>query len=185
MSIKKLITTILIAATTIAGLLASTLVLPPNTAYAQSVNAPEMAITRTPAAPLLGDAAKAALSNYFKREQNGLNVQSTHLQRADDIAVKAQQFINTAKAEGKDVSVLETALGQYDTYIAQAQSTYDTAAAIISAHSGFDENGNVTDMQAARQTVGDARQNLRSAHISIVQAVRTLQQAILQWRMTY
>ncbi len=149
---------------------------------AAPVKAPPLVITRTPIVPDRKDAAAAALSNYFKREQNWLNDQSASLQRAYEAAANTQLLIDAAKAEGKDVSSLETALAQYNSDIANAQAQHDQAASIINAHSGFDADGAVTDMNTARQTVVNARLALRSAHIDIVQAVTTLRQAIEQWR---
>ncbi len=173
---KKILSVLLL----VISLLALTVV----NVFAAPVQSQAFAITRTPLAPGLGDAAKAALSNYLKREQNFLTLQETHLQRTGQIASTAQQLIDAAKAEGKDTTSLETALAQFNTDIANAQSEHDQAASILGAHNGFDANGSVTDLSAARQTVVDARTALRSAHASIVQAVTTFRQAVEQWRTT-
>jgi len=149
---------------------------------AAPVNAPALIITRTPIAPGLKDAAGAALSNYFKREQNWLKDQSASLQKANQAAATAQQLIDAAKAVGKDVSSLQTALDQYNSDIANAQSQHDQAANIIDAHNGFDGSGTGTDLNAAYHTVVDARTALREAHADIVLAVMTLRQAVEQWR---
>jgi hypothetical protein len=152
---------------------------------AAPVDGHPLAITRTPLKPLLGDAARAALSNFYKREQNFLNVQSTYLQKAGQLAATTQQVIDAAKAEGKDPAALEAALAQFNADIAQAQSLHDQAANILGAHSGFDNNGDVTNVQDAHQTLLDARLKLRSAHSLIIQAIHTLDRVILDWRASH
>ena len=152
-----------------------------NVLAAPAITAP-LVITRTPLAPGLKDAAAAGLSNYFKREQNWLNDQSASLQKANQAATTTQQLIDAAQAEGKDVSSLQTALNQYNSDIANAQSQHDQASSIISAHNGFDSSGAATDLNTAYHTVVDARTALREAHADIVLAVTTLRQAVEQWR---
>lgn len=178
---KKLTTHIflpvLIIAFTLGGLM-----LPKQSAYADEANAPQMLVTRTPIAPLAKDAAEAALSNMFKREQSWLNIQASHLQKSAEIAATTQQLIDAAKAEGKDTSALESALAQFNASIASAQADHNQAGSIISAANGFDGNGNVTDLNSAQQTVENARLSLRSAHNSIVQATRNLAQALRDWK---
>ena len=142
-------------------------------------------ITRTPFGHLLGDAAKAALSNFFKREQNYLTLQSNYLKQATDISGAVQKLIDAAKAEGKDTSALDSALTQYNNDIGQAQSANTTAGSAITVHDGFDGAGAVTDLQAAYQTVLNVRLSLRNAHGLIVQAVTSLRQAIDTWRQTH
>jgi len=158
------------------------LVMPKQSAYADAANAPLMLITRTPIAPLEKDAAKAALSNLFKREQNWLNLQSLELQKTNEIASVTQQLIDAAIAEGKDTSVLQAALNQFNASIESAQADHNQAANIISSANGFDGNGDVTDLVSAHQTVENARLSLRSAHNSIVQGTRALAQAVHNWK---
>jgi hypothetical protein len=143
------------------------------------------AITRTPLRPLAGDALKAALSNFFKREQNFLTLQANYLKEANDVSVTAQNLITAAKSEGKDTVTLETALAQYETDIAQAKSANTSAASLIIVHDGFDGGGKVTDSQAAYQTDLNTRLSLRKAHDLVVQAVTALRQSVAAWRQTH
>ncbi len=168
---------VLILAVTLGGL-----ILPKQSVYANEAIAPQMLVTRTPVAPLAKDAAEAALSNIFKREQNWLNIQNSHLQEASQIASTTQQLIDVAKAEGKDTSVLESALAQFNASIASAQADHNQAGNIINAANGFDGNGSVTDLSSAHQTVENARLSLRSAHNSIIQATRDLARALHNWK---
>jgi hypothetical protein len=161
------------------------LILPAKPAYAEGADAPQFLITRTPIAPLAKDAAAAALSNFFKREQNWLNQQTTHLQKSAQIATTTQQLIDAARAEGQDTSSLETALAQFKGTIASAQADHDQAAGILAAANGFDGSGTVTDLNAARRTVESARLSLRSAHIAIAQATNDLMQILNAWKNSH
>jgi hypothetical protein len=166
-------------------LLLGFMVLPAQPAYAEGADAPQFIITRTPIAPYAKDAAAVALSNFFKREQNWLNQQTTHLQKSVQIAATTQQLIDAAKAEGQDTSSLEAALAQFNSTIATAQGDHDQAAGILAAANGFDGNGEVTDLNAARRTVESARLSLRSAHIAIAQATNDLMQVLNAWKNSH
>ena len=161
------------------------LFLPAQSAYAGEADAPQLIVTRTPIAPLAKDAAEAALSNLFKREQNWVSQQTTHLQKSAQIAATTQQLIDAARAEGQDVSVLEAALAQFNATIAGAQADHDQAAGIIASANGFDGSGNVTDLNSARQTVEGARLALRSAHIAIAQATNDLVKVLNEWKNSH
>lgn len=161
------------------------LFLPSQSAHAGGADAPQLIVTRTPIAPLAKDAAEAALSNLFKREQNWVNQQAAHLQKSAQIAGTTQKLIDAAKAEGQDVSVLEAALAQFNATIAGAQADHDQAAGIVASANGFDGSGNVTDLNSARQTVESARLALHSAHIAIAQATNELAKVLNEWKNSH
>jgi hypothetical protein len=123
-----------------------------------------------------------ALSKALAREQDWLRVQTQRLSNQNQIADKAQNLIEKGKAAGRDVSALQAALDNYNSQVASAQSSHQTAAGLLSAHNGFDGSGNVTDTATARQTLQDARQSLLDAHNMIHQALVDLQKAISTWR---
>jgi hypothetical protein len=176
--LNKKFTSSLIIGLAIMALVVTTLAFSPvSTVYAASGTTP------TPGAPGSNPQVDQNLANQFKREQNFLTVQQTHMDKAKLIVPKLQDLINKAKQNGKDVSSLESALATFNTQIASAQAPHDTAAGILSTHTGFDDNGKVTDRQAARQTVLNARQSLLEAHLDIVQAVANLRLAIVSWRL--
>ncbi len=153
------------------------------------VPAPVFAQTSTPAptTPQSSPADQAArrdqrLENAYSRENAWLSTQASNLQRMGQIATRAQNLIDKAKAKGIDVSELQTALNTFNSQVANAQAIHNTAAGILSAHNGFDANGKVTDASAATQTVMDARQNLRDAHLTMRQAAVDLRAAIRSFR---
>ena len=173
---KKWITALLIGLSVAALAVIGVLAAPPQ--------AQAFIITRTPFGPALQEAAKAALSNFFRREQNFLTLQSNYIKRGGDVAITAQNLIYSAKAEGKDTAPLETALAQFETDVAGAQSANTAAASTLIVHDGFDGAGKVTDIQAAYQTDLSARLSLRNAHALMIQAETTLRQAFDAWRKT-
>ena len=121
------------------------------------------------------------LQKAFANEQNWFGIQTTNLGKANDAVAKVQDLISQAKAKGLDTSALVSALSTYQATLATAQSAHDTASTVLSAHTGFDASGSVTDQAAAAQTVKDANQSLTDAHNALVQAVTDLQNAVKQW----
>ena len=93
------------------------------------------------------------LEKAFQYEQQWLSRQQERLSRAGEFAAKVQAFIDEQKAKGKDTAALEAALVAFNQQVAAAQGEHDNAASILSAHAGFDENGQVTNREAARETV--------------------------------
>jgi len=151
------------------AMLAGFVFAPTSTAYADD----GMAI-----APGDGKRLEAA----FKAEQKWLSIQQEHLNKAGEFADKVQTFIDEQKAKGKDTSALEAALAAFNQQVAAAQGEHDNAASILSAHAGFDENGQVTNREAARETVKSAHEALANARKTLWQAERDLRKALKDWR---
>ena len=122
-----------------------------------------------------------ALTNIYQREQTWLNIQSNRLTDANTIAVNAQNWINTLKGQGKDTSVLSTALAAFNAQVATAQAGHDTASNILSGHTGFDSSGQVTDRGQAITTLRTAFQSLQSAHLTLLSAAVNLRLAVRNW----
>ncbi|HVN53645.1 MAG TPA: hypothetical protein VMT46_04890 [Anaerolineaceae bacterium] len=138
--------------------------------------------TRTPRA---GQQAEQELTFTLQREQNWLERQKIHLTQADQLAAKAQTLIDQAQAKGLDVTDLKNALETFKAQVAAALASHDQAASILSAKNGFDGNNQVTDRQAAHQTVLDARNALRQAHLTLQGAVLNFRSAIQNWRIAH
>lgn len=128
------------------------------------------------------DPRKDMRERQFKREQTWFDAQTKSLTDAGTIATKVQDYINAQNALGKDTSSLVAALATFNSQVATAQSSHDSAGTLISAHAGFDANGTVTDLQQAAQTVVNARKSLRDAHQTLRQAVIDLRNAIRAYR---
>ncbi len=144
--------------------------------------APAYADTGTPPAPNAGARVGERLARLYEREQHWLEVQADNLTRANEMVTRAQARIDELKGQGKDTTVLETALAALKEQIAEAQAAHDQAAGILAAHAGFDDTGKVTDREQARQTVTDAGDALRDAQLALKQAHLDLLKAIHDWR---
>lgn len=146
------------------------------------------AFAQTPPPPAGADGAQEAarhqerLERLLQRELDWLEGQTNHLARAGEAVARTQEFIDKAKAEGKDTSGLEAALEAFRAGLAEAQAAHDQAQAGLEARAGFDAAGKVTDPQAARQTVAEAGQALRRAHFTLRQAEIDLRQAVREFR---
>ncbi len=112
-------------------------------------------------------------------------MQQTNLDRANGLVTKVQTYIANQKSKGQDTSSLEAALATYQKQLATAQASHTTAANVLAAHAGFDNNGNVTNSDLARQTLTDAHQALADAHIMLVQAGTDLRKALNDYRATH
>ncbi len=118
----------------------------------------------------------------FKREQDWFNEQTKRLADANTLAAKVLDYINAQNALGKDTSSLVAALATFNSQIATAQNSHNTAGDLIAAHAGFNANGKVTDLKQATQTVVDVRKALMDAHQTMRQAVKDLRKAIHDYR---
>src|SRR5271157_3069422 len=124
------------------------------------------------------------LQKVYQNEQKMLGTQQTNLGKAGDLVTKIQDLITKANAKGLDTSALASALTTFQSQLSKAQSSNGTAANLLSTHSGFDGNGNVTDPAAASQTVKGTAQALKDCHTTLSQATKDLQAAIKSWRDT-
>lgn len=135
-----------------------------------------------PAAPGSTDEQAVNPARIYKRLQREVKLQNRNLRKAVRAGDKLQKLVDMANENGKDVAELETALAAYNTQIEEAQSQNGRAAQILSAHSGFDASGKVTDPAAALKTVEDAGKALKEARTTLKEAGANLREAARAWR---
>jgi hypothetical protein len=123
--------------------------LPVASVFAQGLND-----TATPPAPQV---AGTRLQQVWAREQSIDQRLGTMFSKSDTVIAKVQKLLDKAKANGKDVSAIQSALDAFSAAIKQAQPIYDSGQSLITTHQGFDSNGNVTDVTQARATVKSVR----------------------------
>ncbi len=135
--------------------------------------------TSTPPAP-----AGTRLQLAWAREQRAYTRLGTFFGKVDDRIAQAQELIDRAKANGKDVSAVQAALDAFSAAVKEARPIYEGGKGIIASHQGFDDSGNVTDSVMAIETVQEMRaklveirQIIRPAASALRQAVRDLRQA--------
>lgn len=123
-----------------------------------------------------------ALQREFAHEQRWLTGQQHAIDEENKVGDKTQTWIDTLKSQGKDTAALDTAMVTFHTQMSQTQTIHDKAATVLSVHAGFDANGLVVALPAARLTVRDAGKALESARLLRLKARRDLARAIAKWR---
>ena len=122
--------------------------------------------------------ADQRLEKLFQQEQKALDRGQKAVGKANDAAAKAQTRIDGLKQKGQDTSALEAALATFKAAVASAQSSLDSASAILNARAGFGTNGQVIDAAQARTTVQTAGKAEREALQALRKAVRTYRSAV-------
>jgi hypothetical protein len=123
-----------------------------------------------------------ALTNAYKFEQTWMSKQQTAMDKAAQASAKVQELIDKASVSGLDVTALQSALGAFNGSMSSVNVEHHSAASALSAHNGFDAGGNVTNRQAARETVTTARRALGNAHMTMTQATWALRDAVKAWK---
>lgn len=101
---------------------------------------------------------------------------------ADQRMADALQLIDAAKARGKDVTSIQTALNTLDAAIKRARPTFEGTNGMIASHPGFDSSGNVTDATQALQTVKALGRSYQQIGSILKPAEQAFQQALQQFR---
>jgi hypothetical protein len=86
--------------------------------------------------------------------------------RTDAFVEKVQARIDRAADNGRDVTGLQAALDAFEAAMKEAHPLYESTKGIVNSHKGFDEDGKVTEVEQARETIkemGDALKEIRSA----------------------
>jgi hypothetical protein len=125
---------------------------------------------------------ETALKARYYREQKMLINQQATLDKAALKTTKVDALIAKATAKGKDTSMLEAAKAMYVAQLGEANDYHSAAAAILAAHKGFDDLGNVTNVTEARQTVADSHLQLFESRHVIVVAQADLNRNLAEWR---
>lgn len=119
--------------------------LPFVNAYAQSAT--------PPVAPTPGQPSSNKLQKAWTKEQTIYARIGKILDSANSMISKIQTRLDDAKAKGKDVSAVQTALDAFSAAVQNVQPIYADLQSITQTHAGFDASGNVTDPTQALQTV--------------------------------
>ncbi|MCL5611953.1 MAG: hypothetical protein M1485_05280 [Chloroflexi bacterium] len=134
------------------------------------------------APPAPGQISNARLGQIWAREQVVNQRLGAMFVRSDPMLATAQKLIDRAKANGKDVSAVQSALDALAAAIQQAKPVYDAGQSVISSHQGFDSVGNVTDVTQAKATVRSVRDMFKQIS-QIVQGPRkALREAVKAFR---
>jgi hypothetical protein len=143
--------------------------------------------TPSPGGPRATAGAKLAEFNkdMYDRAQNMLKSLQQIIDKANQAANKTQEWIDEIKAKGVNTAEAEAALATFKTQIAAAQASHDSAKATLDAHAGYDNNGNVTDRELARQTILAVSKNARDAQKTLAKATVDFQKTMREQLKKY
>jgi phage-related tail protein len=128
-----------------------------------------------PTTPPQGEISDERLERAWARQLRTYERIGRGFERNDVFIDRAQNLIDKAAANGKDVSALQAALDAFQAAVKVAHPVYESANGIVKSHHGFDVNGKVTDPAKAKETVtemSDKLQEIKSAMDGTGQALR-------------
>ncbi|HMD88268.1 MAG TPA: hypothetical protein VKF38_03815 [Anaerolineaceae bacterium] len=125
------------------------------------------------------------LNKNYQFDQGWLYYERLALNNRATLTTNTQNMITRENGKGKNTTDLVSALSAFQSKLASAQSSYNTAAGILTTHTGFDAKGNVMNQSAARATVNSAGQALGTAEMLFKQATTALNQAIQAWNKSH
>lgn len=163
--------TLLVTVVAILGLSA----LPVASAFALGLND-----TATPPAP--GQTSNTRLERVWAREQTIYTRLGKMFDSSDKMIANAQKRIDQAKANGKDVSAVQSALDAFAAAVKQAKPVYNSAQGVITSHQGFDSAGNVTDATQARATVKSVMDTFKQIKQIVDGPRKALREAVKAFR---
>ena len=132
--------------------------------------------------PPQGPVTNEKLEQVWARQQSAYEKIGNGFDRADDFTAKAQQLIDRAKENGKDVSAVQAALTAFEAAIKQAHPVYESGKGIVNSHQGFDWNGKVTDPEKAKETVKAMGGKLKEIKSAMNGTGKALREAIKAFR---
>ncbi len=125
------------------------------------------------------------LENLWIREQAAYKIQGNRLANASTFIGKIQNLIDMATEKGLDTSSVQAALNALSAVVPAVQAAHNPGAAIIANHTGFDENGNVTDRTTAIATVKSLAQVLKDTRTAMNGTDKALRDAVRAFRQAH
>jgi hypothetical protein len=102
--------------------------------------------------------------------------------RSDAFIEKVQTLIDKAGENGKDVAAVQAALDAFEKATKDAHPVYESAKGIINSHQGFDNDGKVTDIEKAKETVKSMGEKMKEIKDAMDGTGRALHEAIKAFR---
>lgn len=128
--------------------------------------------------PTEGERNHPRLKIAFHRLERRVERIGNLLDRSDELIEKAQNLIDKATEKGLDASTVQTALDALVAVLPDVEAAHAEAAAIAATHTGFDDEGNVTDREAAQATIEELRAALQATRDAMDGTGKALLQAI-------
>lgn len=117
-------------------------------------------------------------SGLYKRAETAVRENQIHIDLANKIVTKTQEWIDELIGKGKDVTALQAALTEFKAQIAIAQQANNEAKTTLQSPTGFESGGQVKDREQARQTVLKLAKDLRDVKKSLDKATFDFRRAL-------
>ncbi len=114
--------------------------------------------------------------------QRALIKQQANVEKAYALVPEYENLFMEAGWYGIDTTSIAAALITYQSQLDTAVPFITSAADILSAHEGYDDNGKVIDPSAATLTIKNARQALVNARNLLVKAGKDFATALKSWK---
>jgi hypothetical protein len=159
-------------------------IMPLGTVYAETDGVPTS--TPTPSGKPIGVIFPGIIHERVHKFQTRIiEILGNQLINANKVESKAQIRIAELKQQGKDVSVLESALNKFYDLISIAKQAKDNASATLILHQGYDALGKVSDLGLARDTNKSVEENIIICRENIVQALKTIAGGLKLYKQQY
>lgn len=135
-----------------------------------------------PRSPTQSQRDNATMERTLQAQLRRLKVQDQRLKRAEQFAGTVERIARQQKAQGRDVSHIETALTNYRKGITDARAAWNTADKILKQPAGFDASGKVTDATQAQKTLREANTAMQKVSRLAWNAARDLRAALGKFR---
>ncbi len=132
--------------------------------------------------PGLGRIPNVTLTRMHKLEISWYNDQSALIKKTDQLAAKFTDLIKSESGEGKDVTILQTALDTFNAEVAAVREIHAVAGTAIFNGVGYRMDGSVKDRLVAGQSLLDGRDSLKEANFRLTQAMADLSKGFIKWR---
>ena len=132
--------------------------------------------------PGLGRVPNATLILMHRKVGGWLVDQETIFVQAGQLSANFQTLIHAQAKAGKDVTLLNIALANFDAEVAVAREINGTAGVTIYSLTGWKASGDVRDRLAAGQSLLDGREQVKDANFRLTNAMTILRKSLDWWR---
>lgn len=132
--------------------------------------------------PGLGRLPNATLVRMHKLEISWYNDQTALIRKAEQLSAKFAELIKSESIEGKDVTILQTALDTFNVEVTASREIHAVAGTAIFTAVGYRVDGGVKDRLVAGQSLLDGRDSLKEANFRLMQAIADLKKSFVKWR---
>jgi len=127
-------------------------------------------------------ASNERLEKVWERLQQLHKRQGRVLERTGEVSVRIQARLDEMNNNGKDTAAMQAALDAFEQALEEAQPLYTSAGNVISAHAGFDAQGEVIDREQAITTVKELNALEKEIRQLVGQPGKALREAIKAYR---